>query len=136
MNTRLLRKVQRQILDEPRQVIMETWFSNLDGGTHLPRAIPNCGTAGCIGGWAIAIARKLTPKKAREKAVGQFLNYERDAAGELLDITESQGGRLFSINYWPLDFMRRYGKTQPQTLARAKVIAARIDHFIKTKGRE
>lgn len=136
MNVSLLRKVKKQILAEPRQVVMEGWFATRDGMPHLyvPKKIPNCGTAGCIGGWAISIKRQENPAKAKLFAENEYFDEEYNAA-KTLKLTEPQGKRLFFLAYWPYDFRCAYDSTQPQTKERARVIAKRIDAFIKSKGK-
>ncbi len=118
MNTKLLRKVQKQILKEPRQFHMQEWFSR-----YVPWEIPNCGTAACIGGWAVCLATKSTP--------GDLTRLWRDTIDpdKVLDLSGEEGDRLFLESQWPARF--KGGKT-PEI--RAERAAKRIDHFIKTRG--
>lgn len=127
LNVRLLRAIQRQILKEPLQFTMETWFWSYPSGFRY--SIPNCGTAACIAGWALAVSKKISPHKAK-------LNYYKtesaklpDMAFPLLGVDANQGGRLFYFNRWPAKF-----KTKHQD--NAKQAVARIEHFITTKGAE
>lgn len=102
MNTKLLRRVQKAILAHPDQFEMWLLFQPTLYFNHDPLALytmpaGGCGTAACIGGWAIHLAGK---HKTLKQSAG---------AG--------------------------YAKAKTP-LARAKSAAARIDHFIKTKGGE
>lgn len=87
MNTKLLRRVQKQILAEPAQVIMEDWFCE----TRQSKRIPNCGTAGCIGGWAVALNEHKTPKEASELFSYSMPQKARIALG----LSRGQAERLF-----------------------------------------
>ena len=64
MNIRLLRRIQKQILKEPRQFHMEGLYTN-----NLPWKIPNCGTAACIFGWGIALKAELSPLQVDRSAL-------------------------------------------------------------------
>lgn len=59
---RVLRHVQRLILQEPRRLQMNTWCTLFKGRTHSVERIlrPACGTAACVGGW-INIATRNSP---------------------------------------------------------------------------
>ena len=54
MNTRLLRKVQKHILEEPRRLNMDIILD--DRVSARDPKNPPCGTVGCIAGWAIVLA--------------------------------------------------------------------------------
>lgn len=133
MNVNLLRKVQRAILKHPDQFEMSWWFhSTLSMRDKLINA-GGCGTAGCIGGWAIHIHRQCkTLAEAKEHCYNP-LSCPAKLLG--LKVFSAEADRLFIDEMWPQPFRRRYqnGKTP---LTRAKAAAARIDHFIKTKGAE
>lgn len=58
MNVKLLRRIIKAIKKEPGQFDMRSWFTR-------QRGIPNCGTAACIGGWAVALTKRANPEKAR-----------------------------------------------------------------------
>ncbi len=121
MNIKLLRQVKRQILKEPRQFCMDNWFLTIG---DVKWKIPNCGTAACIGGWAISLSSKLSPSEAQ---------YNDKSAYQVLGLTQSEGVRLFYESNWPERFISYYGTTH---LQKAKKAALRIEHFIKTKGQE
>lgn len=125
MNTILLNIIKKQILAEPRQFNMGNYFSGiLPDGTEPA----NCGTAACIAGWAMAKASASNPKDARKLDVDR-----NNHAAMLLGITEQQAGRLFYEDEWPKQFQ---STSRSGLKLRARRAAARINHFIKTKGRE
>ena len=73
----LLRKVQKQILLEPRQFDIQHWF------TMFPKnvtRVPNCGTAACIAGWAIAFGEAESRNRYKQmariacKRIDHFIN--------------------------------------------------------------
>ena len=131
MNTRLLRRVQRQILAEPKRLDM---LKLLMRGREAVKCygkdmLPLCGTVGCIAGWTVELG-----KGHRAKA-------SITAAAKLLRLTDEQANRLFffafhcSRSYWPANFEAAYD-TATTDEARAQITSDRIDHFIRTKGAE
>jgi hypothetical protein len=142
MNTELLLKVKKQILKEPRQFGMTTWF-------EYSLAIPNCNTSACIAGWAITLglkksnplegARAIKNNFPTNKGFDSLMEFAAKKVYELsiplLDITEEQAHRLFSEEEWPNEFYGDYANADtPQE--RAEIAARRIDHFIATNGEE
>jgi len=120
MNVKLLRKVQKHILAEPQR-----WsFSWAISSPQAP-----CGTRACIGGWTVILGKKI------DLSTGLQFTAENNAgvASELLGLTDEERNRLFF--YWPEPFLDRSFKYKTQE-ALAKNAANRIEHFIKTKGRE
>lgn len=132
LNVRLLNRVKRQILKEPKQFQMDSYFDTAGHYSDTADKIPNCGTAACIAGWALALDKGITPEQAK----GKVLNY-RTLTGERADRilgARGAGWKLFNDCAWPESFRdewRRLTKLK-QWKRRAKVAAARIDHFIKT----
>lgn len=121
MNTRLLRRIQKQILKEPRQFVMDAFFSRM---RYDNKTIPNCGTAACIAGHAVSISHRLTP----EQSIRRFA-YPAAAARTALELDREQGNNLFYFEQWPRQFRKRSEDNPKQAVAR-------IEHFIKTKGEE
>lgn len=136
---RLLQRVKRAILAEPKQFQMNAWFK------IEPTTIPNCGTAACIGGWLITLASKK--KRNPLQAIKQnrftletnrvFLKSAERISRKLSAMLnlplESQRLKLTNFNYWPKQFCNI---CEEGTLEYAKQAARRIDHFIKTDGQE
>jgi hypothetical protein len=122
LNVRLLRRIQKQILKEPRQFQMPRMFD------YRP-AIPNCGTAACIAGWAYTFSLKnATPERARQSAVRLVRTSALDIAQEKLGLDIYQAHRLFNYSQWPFKF--NLDSNNP------KQAVARIEHFINTEGAE
>lgn len=125
INVRLLRRIQKQIAKEPKQFRMDRYFQ------HYPGSIPNCGTACCIGGWAITLGGKFkTPEQARMEASDVHWS-----AKDALGLTIFQAARLFHLSNWPEPFRHEFFDARTLT-QKAKVAIARIDRFIATKGAE
>lgn len=127
MNVKLLRKVKKHILEEPKRFLMCYWRvkkrTDPDGLPTSHAGFAPCGTAACIAGWAWTLEHphKRIPEKSTEIA-------------ELLGIDPVERFRLFSVDQWPEPFQSQFKDNG--SAESAKVAAARIEHFIKTKGRE
>lgn len=121
LNVRLLRRIQKQILKEPKQFDMSWWYTPGEG-------VPNCGTAACIAGWAVALDKKINPREAH-RLMGASIIPSR--AENLLKLSDCQARALFFTSYWPKEFKWKFNnaKTSRQE---AKVAVARIEHLIKT----
>jgi hypothetical protein len=132
MKVELLQLVKEQILKEPEQFDMMMWFQT---APSLRRPVPNCGTAACIGGWAMAISQGISPREADNMRV-----FKQSDASRVLGLSLAEGTRLFHVMAWPIDFKSAFIQEEDNTLeglqARARIAAARIDHFIATNGRE
>lgn len=134
MNTKLLRKVKEHILAEPRRLMMAWFIEKRLGlnhrihirGTRKTRPFPKCDTAACVAGWTCLLNDRNFPKQ-------DGISWS-NTARELLGITAEQGNRLFVPSLWPKKFLRGIADDgRPST---AKIAAARIEWFIRTKGRE
>lgn len=124
MNVKLLRKVAKHILAEPKRFFMDNAVETGKPGDKVAldgemRSLPKCGTAACIAGWACILSRVPIDDVSMSNA-------ER-----LLKISSMQSSDLFLADYWPSPF---YGKwREAKTLrSRARIAANRIEHFIKT----
>lgn len=138
MNVELLRKVQAEILKEPRRFRMDKWV-NLDA-VGVGDSDPPCGTAACIGGYAVILAQGEVDhvedwKKRAEDLWGHGGSFAGVTARQQLELTSQEAERLFYINGWPDEYANQYvGTINPAK--RARIACDRIDHFIKTEGRE
>jgi hypothetical protein len=132
LNVRLLRKIQRHILEEPKRFIMGDVIVREDPGVEilddeLIWKMPKCGTAACIAGWALLLSGKRGSDMSK--------------AAKLLGIedpdTEGYDGdsALFYTSKWPAKFYNAWNVAKSNK-ARARVAVRRIEHFIKTKGKE
>lgn len=127
LNTKLLRKVKKHILEEPKRLAMIHWSKRGLPGTQLKsegwgeeptRTFPPCGTVGCIAGWACMLSGMYSGS-----------SYE---GGDLLGIPDSTSLRnsLFIVEDWPEPIRSEYiCATTPER--RAKLAAKRINLFIK-----
>jgi hypothetical protein len=141
MNVKLLRKIQRVILKRPTQVNMSTWFSAEHGAEE-------CGTTACIAGWAITLdlakGKRPTPLAAAKKiapgnshwVAGNHAKKVRALANRLLGIKRFMATRLYLAGAWPDEFRERITNGHSCTPEYAKAVSDRIDHFIKTNGKE
>lgn len=130
-NIKLLKKVRAMILKRPDQFVMCAWFNDLNAVGGIPG---HCGTAACIGGWAITLSErrfKSMPKKARAFVISNdCAENPLPVARKVLNISEDESLRLFNMNNWPIEYRRAYYNAN-SAKAVAKVAAARINHFIK-----
>lgn len=122
LNVRLLRRVKRHILAEPKRLLMAAYVmrgtprKKFDGDNGQ-QSFPQCGTVGCIAGWACLLSGNGEEQNAF------------DPAAALLNLTDPS--KLFFEGSWPLPFADQYqlAKTPAK---RAKIAAARIEHLITT----
>jgi hypothetical protein len=134
MNVKLLRKVAKHILANPQRLLMEDWVRHFIEGEQdevyygfdcdKERPFPSCGTVACIAGWTCEIGAKY-PKRIKDHA---------RVAQRLLGLGKRESLRLFVPSAWPNQF--HAGCEDDGTPETAKLAVARIEHFIKTKGRE
>lgn len=128
MNVRLLRRIQKRILAEPRQFQMLQVFSN---SIKSGRKIPHCGTAACIVGWGIALRAKLKPSLANEAMGDCSRKIKTTDEAKIFDLERDASARLVYFDQWPRKF-RKIPEIKEGTAAFARQAARRIDHFIKT----
>jgi hypothetical protein len=122
MNVKLLRQVIKAILVHPKNTNMIFWVHHRD-----EEAV--CGTTGCIAGWVVAKAKLSNLRQLRDDGLIQ------ESASDLLEVDRKTGNRLFFVGAWPEKFHQGWLEA-PDRKSEAKVIASRIRHFIKTKGKE
>lgn len=137
MNIQLLEQIKQQILAEPLQFNMYDFFRRHDNEEyrkeHRMPEIPNCGTAACTAGWAIAIVNNENPKQACERVLESQVSPSYTAALHLgMDYHNAK--MLFFTCNWPEPFQEDYRQAM---VARdfpkcAQIACDRIDHFIKT----
>lgn len=126
MNVELLRRVQKAIREEPKRMNMHTWI-NTDPHDNPPI----CGTTACIAGWAAILSHQNTDESIHDTA-SNLVHWDvhiNRTAGVALELDSEQRARLFFIEKWPAEF-----HNGPDKMAEDAI--ARIEHFIKTEGRE
>jgi hypothetical protein len=130
LNVKLLRKVKKHILSNPARLRMSQWIieddpgtvRQIDSGWEHPRfTIPDCGTVGCIAGWACILSGKAKTRNPES------------CATKLLRISDHDADRLFLVPFWPEPLQSRYFAAKRQS-TRAKIVAERIDYIIAGKG--
>lgn len=118
MNVKALRQVKKVILAVPGRLDMTRW------GVKVPKLTLNA-----------------HPGYKRLLLYHEFLNrmaFADSEAREFLKLSPEQADRLFHVDDWPEKFAERYrvAEYDGDHKAMAEVTAARIEHFIKTKGDE
>jgi len=117
---RLLRRIQKHVLKEPRRLVMRSWAK--------PSREVRCGTVGCIAGWAVM----LTTPGVRKSVKSGMNNFNWSFLGKrALRIGDKRAHALFHSEYWPSDYYERLVETRSQE-DYANVTVERIEHFIRT----
>jgi hypothetical protein len=142
MNVKLLRRIQKHILAEPKRFRMLDWIEKQTATdpTYIADdservSFPKCGTVACIGGWAVLLSKKKPSRTHYEGfRAAKLLGLNRPH-GHLDRVRSTDSERLFFTEAWPIDFSMKFNRAKtPED--RARIAAKRIDHFIKTKGAE
>jgi hypothetical protein len=134
MNVKRLKQVAKLIQEHPTQFNMEWWFKNTNA---VGGRAGGCGTAACIGGWAVFLKRRV---KSLDKLQGQFIpalagaDIQEEAA-LYLGLHYPGTDRLFVPTEWPDKFREAYENAKTAKEA-AQVAVKRIHNFIKTGGQE
>jgi len=115
MNVELLLKVKQHILAEPRRLDMGEWLLQGEPGEILcGSTFPECGTIGCISGWAEILS-------------GQGMSGE-----VVLELTPAQECELFYTTQWTSQaILQRYCLTETGSPEYAQAVADYIDYFIE-----
>jgi len=149
LNKKLLNKVKKHILAEPKRLFMSTWYvKGTPGKTQFMSeqswgetqiSFANCGMAGCIAGWTCILG--LTDEQKELQQGLDHISISQQARA-LLGITSAyerlEPFELFYVNKWPLQQQREYlalkdtyndnGQAQKR---RAEIVAEVIDLFKK-----
>ena len=146
---RLLRKIQKFLIAEPRRFNMfegvepaegKVGKLYLAGVAHLLEE-PPCGTACCIAGAGYVIDKNLQLNQTSvpwQKVHSLFTDKYRLSEDQIdrLFYTSLQAGSTSSFSgSWPKLYSEAY-RNAKTPLERACVGVARIEHFISTDGRE
>ena len=128
MNVQLFREIQEAIRAEPEHFDMTMFFNG--------NPVTKCGTAACIGGWAVALGRLSTPAVvANNLTIHEAAQFPTIANG-YLDITNSQGCQLYYMAGWPEDLRNEYytARAAKEFVKQADVACRRIDRFLESNG--
>lgn len=141
MNVKLFREIQEAIRQEPERFDMSEWIE----GHYVENGAGFCGTAACIAGFACLLDANKTETEKKQSFKARVLNLlglkqpceigTPLRARKLLGIDYEQGERLFFVHNWPAQYRTAYAKATTKA-CEAKAACERIDHFIKTEGRE
>lgn len=135
MNTELLLKAADYIREEPSRFIMGDGIvrANSGGvvhdgwtGVYAFDTQPPCGTACCIAGAVVIVARGVPSTR---KAWVQV----EDEATELLGLTLEERGRLFYFDGWRHDLQQKFAKAETAQ-ERVEAGLAQIEYFISQHG--
>ena len=122
LNVRLLRRIQRHILAEPKRLDMRSWLIMYSKQQATENSsIPRCGTVACIAGWAVALTRKVIKNDA-------YIQY---MASKELGLGHEEDDNLFLPSTWPSPWRERLLRYQPGTKLYAEVVSRYIDFFIE-----
>jgi len=141
VNVELLNKVKAVITEEPRRYDQQAILCQGEELDYLqPIERPPCGTVACIAGWTAVLAGPEGIERCRIW----------ETAKDLLGIDKLQAQKLFSeidictygeddtpemLDRWPYAFAKAYEDAESPK-ERAAICVERIDHFIRTEGRE
>lgn len=136
---RLLRKIQKFLIAEPRRFDMHEGIARAEDSPTLLET-PPCGTACCIAGAGYAIERGI--KLNHSQVYFNHITYMFADPGGKFKLDSQACDRLFYIKQqigygqgWPIIYSNAY-KEAKTPLERACVGVARIEHFIATDGQE
>ena len=128
MNIELLRKIRSSILENPQNFDMSTWFDsedgcdeNLIGRGESCAVLDQCGTTGCIAGWALHLTKSINTG-----------NTFWEQAQKILELSKNQAENLFYVNNWPDKYRDAYNDEAGGD--EAKITARRITAFIASNG--
>lgn len=123
MNVKLLRKVKRHILEEPKRF-------DMDYALRRSAESP-CGTVGCIAGWAAILNGDVQLDGPLISGWDEIKNI----ASSALDIPAYPTPTIFYEHNWPAELFNAFTSARTRG-RRAKIAAQAIEHFIRTKGKE
>jgi len=129
MNVRLLRRIAKHILAEPKRLQMDFLRTPME---ELPSNLrPPCGTACCIAGWGIVLSRMSDGFRYHWPTYkGTPIGLGEMKVDALFDMPNS---RLFYGRDWPEKIRKRYVEAKTQS-TKAKIAVIAIEDYIKTKG--
>lgn len=105
MNKALLRETAAKIEARPRQFNMSSFFS---GNDSVGNEASHCGTACCIAGWGITLAKTKSKRpsdgeefinqtyREAHPLFGNYYHQFHENGKEVFELTESQADRLFT----------------------------------------
>jgi hypothetical protein len=135
MNVQALEETRHDILMNPLAVDIGAWG-------HEDKSAP-CGYVGCIAGHgAVRYLTQVFPGTCVHiEASGLYTNgvwrgSSYSVGMQAFGLTDEQADRLFMVSNWPTEFRKKILLTVAETPEHARIVAARIDHFLATEGKE
>lgn len=130
LNVRLLRKIQKHILEEPRRLKMDNAVVLKKGSERsfmsdfrtTQQLFPACGTAACIAGWAVILSGRMTAEKVDCSDPYSIRREADDVLGACLPIGDWMSNPLFFSGSWPEPFSSDY-RAADTPRKRAKIAA-------------
>jgi hypothetical protein len=130
LNVKLLRRIKKHILEEPRRLMMNWYVATGDpdqefyGDNNTKQTFPACGTAACIAGWTNLLTE-------HEPANDDVRARETLGLPDTRELHLHGKDPVFDVNGWPEHFSLQY-RAALTAEDRAKIAAERIEHLIKT----
>lgn len=146
---RLLNEAVEHILEEPKRFEMGDWGTTFSDdfiseyGDQYRTPIPTCNTQGCLAGWIVFLNKpRLWKSMLKEAKTTQTCDLDAgipvaETAAHILGITDEQADSLFYVGGCNTLGWGKFGERFDSARTpkqRAKVLQARVKHFIKTDG--
>lgn len=97
---------------------------------------PTCGTIACVAGWGKILTQPDPEAAMRDpKFLHELSMLSLEDAAQLFGVTWNAAERLCYLSEWPSDFKHHYIAAANED-RRARIVADRIEHFLKTNGAE
>lgn len=144
---KLVKKVQKHILEEPKRLNMHDWVNRLEDvlegdptwDQRQMAKFPVCGTTGCIAGWTVLLSRPVVKDEKGHLVVDRTILYESEAAA-LLQIKDGYSAEnactdtLFYAGNWPEPYRSQYygDGLRIGSPEAAKITVDRLEHFLTT----
>lgn len=143
---RILRKIKEMILEKPERFDMDSWL-------QIDNKVAPCGTAACIGGYAVMVTNPKLKKlgwKRTGHSIAKFgvclystrraVGFSDDVAGVTLSRRLFYTANMSTVdeNHWPHDLSAAYHTAFNAGRYRlaAEIACIRIDRFINSDGKE
>jgi hypothetical protein len=134
LNVRLIRRIIKHILAEPKRYCQEDTIANgepgeLILGVNYNQKFATCGTAACIGGWAYLLSEKHPTSHWDTCTI-------LDKGGRALGLTDYQQEVLFTGlpgAEWPQPYAENYRKAKTPA-GRTRTAVRLLEKVIETKG--
>jgi len=127
VNVKLLQRVIKHILDEPRRLRQACWISERGGAEYRYAVIedlaPPCGTVACFAGWVSLLSKR------KRRLMEPYSEFSTRSIIQGNDVPASKARKDLERIYF--FFPEHQGrKPKPGTAPYARVIAKRIQRFI------